>query len=103
MEFHEKSLNTLELPVVLEMLAAEAVSQSAKERAAALRPSSNIYEILNRLKETSDAKDLMALNGNPSFYGIKDVGGSLSRADRGGMLSTRELLDIAAVLRAARM
>ena len=102
MEFHEKSLNILELPAVLEMLAAEAVSESAKERARALRPSSNIYEVLDRLKETTDAKALMAVNGNPSFYGIKDVSGSLSRAERGGMLTTRELLDIAAVLRAAR-
>jgi len=103
MEFHEKSLNTLELPAVLEMLAAEAVSESAKERARILSPSSNIYEVLDRLKETTDAKGLMAVNGNPSFYGIKDVSASLSRAERGGILTTRELLDIAAVLRAARM
>lgn len=102
MEFHEKSLNTLELPAVLEMLCAEAVSESAKERAMALRPSANIYEIADRLKETSDAKALIAINGNPSFYGVKDVSGALVRAQRGGMLSTRELLDIAGVLRAAR-
>ena len=102
MEFHEKSLNTLELPAVLEMLCAEAVSESAKERAVALRPSANIYEIADRLKETSDAKALIAINGNPSFYGVKDVSGALVRAQRGGMLSTRELLDIAGVLRAAR-
>jgi DNA mismatch repair protein MutS2 len=102
MEFHEKSLNTLELPAVLEMLATEAVSESAKERARALNPSSNIYEILDRIKETTDAKALIAVNGNPSFYGIKDVGGPLSRAERGGMLTAHELLDIAAVLRAAR-
>jgi len=102
MDFHEKSLNTLELPAVLDMLSAEAVSESAKERAAALRPSINVYEIKDRLKETTDAKSLIAVNGNPSFYGVKDVGGALARADRGGMLNTRELLDIAAVLRAAR-
>jgi len=102
MHFHEKSLNTLELPEVLEMLSAEAVSESAKDRAAALRPSISIYEIRDFLRETSDAKGLIAVNGNPSFYGVKDVSGALVRADMGGMLNTRELLDIAAVLRAAR-
>ena len=33
MSFFEKSLSTLELPAVLEMLAAEAVGETAKENA----------------------------------------------------------------------
>lgn len=102
MDFFEKSLNVLELPEVLKMLSAEAVSEPAKQLALLVRPSVNIHEIRSRLKEASDAKSLIAVNGNPPFYGIKDVGGSLARADIGGMLNTRELLDIAAVLRAAR-
>ena len=39
MSFFEKSLHTLELPAVLEMLAREAVSQEAKEKALGIRPS----------------------------------------------------------------
>ena len=39
MRFFEKSLITLELPAVLEMLAAEAVGDTAKEQARALKPS----------------------------------------------------------------
>ena len=39
MSFFEKSLNTLELPAVLEMLASQAVGEAAKERALALTPS----------------------------------------------------------------
>ena len=103
MDFFEKSLNILELPEMLRMLCAEAVSEPAKERAAAIRPTVNIHEIRQWLKEISDAKALIAVKGNPPFYCIKDVGGSLARADRGGMLNTRELLDIAAVLRASRL
>ncbi len=102
MGFYKKSLNTLELPAVLELLAGQATSQSAKERAAELIPSMNMYEIKQRQRETTDAKNLIGINGNPSFYGVKDVSGSLARADAGGMLNTRELLDIASVLRAAR-
>ena len=41
MEFYEKSLNTLELPAVLEMLAAEAVTEGGKEQCLALLPSAD--------------------------------------------------------------
>lgn len=101
-EMYEKSIKTLELPSVLELLAAEAVSESAKERVRLLRPAENIYESKRRLGETTAAKEMMVLKGSPSFGGIKDVRGSLSRANMGGLLNTRELLDIAAVLRSAR-
>ena len=42
MSFTEKSLLTLELPAVLEMLSHEAVSDAAKERALELSPSSEL-------------------------------------------------------------
>ncbi|MCD8344094.1 MAG: endonuclease MutS2 [Oscillospiraceae bacterium] len=101
-ELYEKSLKTLELPAVLDLLAAEAVSAGAKEQCAALRPSGEIFEVRRRLGETSAAKDMMVMKGSPSFTGLKDVRGSLARADIGGMLNTRELLDIAGVLQCAR-
>lgn len=103
MELYEKSLNTLELPSVLALLAEEAVSDSAKERARELRPSQSEFEIKKRLGETSAAKRMMTIKGSPSFSGVKDVRSSLSRADMGGVLNTRELLDVAAVLQTARL
>ncbi len=102
MDFLEKSLKVLELPEVIELLRAETVSEPAGTLASNLRPSVNIHEIRQRQKEVSDAKAMIAINGHPPFYSIKDVGGSLARADIGGMLNTRELLDIAYVLRSAR-
>ncbi|MGE4353753.1 MAG: endonuclease MutS2 [Oscillospiraceae bacterium] len=102
MDFFEKSIGILELPTVLQMLASEAHSQPAKEKCLALRPSSEIFEVKRRLGETSAAKDMMVVKGSPSFAGVKDVRSPLNRADIGGMLNTRELLDIAGVLRAAR-
>lgn len=103
MEFYEKSLNTLELPSVLQMLAAEAVSEGAKSAALELRPSAERGEVKRRLDETSAAKTMMVVRGSPSFSGIKDIRPSLSRADLGGALNTRELLDIARVLQCARL
>ena len=101
-ELYEKSLKTIELPAVLELLAARCTSDGAREAAAALRPSSDIRQVRERLAETSDAKRMVETKGSPSFSGLKDVRSSLARADLGGMLNTRELLDIAGVLFCAR-
>ena len=103
MEFYEKSLNTLELPAVLEMLAAEAVTESGKEQCSALSPSGDKFEVKRRLSETSAAKNMMVVRGSPSLSGIKDIRPSLNRADLGGSLNTVELLNIARVLQCARL
>ena len=101
-DLFEKSMETLELPRVLSLLADQAVTEEGKERARRLRPETDPAEVALRLKETTAAVNKMVLRGSPSFSGVKPVAGSLQRADMGGALNTRELLDIAAVLRAAR-
>ena len=103
MSFFEKSLRTLELPTVLQMLSDQAVGETAKENALALTPSSDEAEVRHRLEETSAAKTMMVVRGSPSFSGVKDVRASLARADLGGSLNTRELLDIARVMQCARL
>lgn len=101
-ELFEKSMRTLELPRILTMLAEQAVTEEGKTRALALRPDAERAEVSYRLKETSAAADCINTRGTPAFSGIRPVAGSLLRADMGGVLNTRELLGIAAVLRAAR-
>ena len=101
-ELFEKSIRTLELPAVLEKLAAKAVSQAATDRCLKLTPSTDAEEVLRLLDETDAAKERLGLHGSPSFSGVKDVSAALTRADHGGMLNTRELLDIAGVLTASR-
>ena len=100
---YEKSAATLELPAILEMLARHAVSDAAKERALALSPATDAATVKRLLAETSAARGMMVKRGSPSFSGVKDVRASLSRADMGGTLNIRELMDIAGVLTAARM
>lgn len=97
-----RSLKTLELPSVLELLAQEASSSAAKDVARMLSPSGDRAEVERRLDETTAACQLMVVKGSPSFSGVKDVRASLQRADMGGVLNTRELIDIARVLAAAR-
>ena len=101
-ELFEKSIQTLELPRVLEMLAGCAVTDEGRERALALRPMTEIEDVRRAQEETSAAVKLLILRGTPGFAGIRPVAASLQRADMGGSLNTRELLEVAAVLRAAR-
>ncbi len=101
-ELFEKSIRTLELPAVLEMLSARAVSEAAREKSRHVLPATDRQEVLRLLDETDAAKERLGLYGSPSFSGVKDVSEPLARADRGGMLNTRELLNIAGLLTAAR-
>lgn len=101
-ELYQKSLRTLELPAILRMLQEEAVCDAAKEAALQLQPSDIYTEVQARQRETTDAKRLISMKGTPPLTSIREISGSLARARLGGMLNTRELLDIAGVLRAAR-
>ena len=101
-DLFEKSIQTLELPRVLERLAEQAVTEEGRERCLALRPLTDADDVQRALDETSAAVQMTALRGSPSLSGVKPVAASLQRAHMGGALNTRELLDIAAVLRAAR-
>ena len=98
----EKSMQTLELPRVLDMLADQAVTEEGKDKARRLRPETDPVEVTALLAETTAAVEKMVLGGSPAFAGVRPVAGSLQRANMGGSLNTRELLDIAKVLSAAR-
>ena len=101
-ELYDKSIRTLELPAVLEVLAQKAVSEAARERCRKLYPSSDLDEVRRLLDETDAARTRLGLYGSPAFSGVKDVSAALTRADHGGMLNTRELLDVAGLLTASR-
>ncbi len=101
-ELFDKSIRTLELPAVLRMLADQTNSAEAREKALAVVPETDIDFVKRLQDETDAARAMIGVKGSPAFSGIKPVGESLYRADRGGALNTRELLDIAGVLRCAR-
>ncbi len=103
MSFKEKTLKTLEFDKIRALLAEIAPTDGAKERALALCPSDDAVEIRRRMTRTTDAKRLAQIKGMPAFSGVNDVGDALERAEKGAVLSTRELLQIAALLRAARI
>ncbi len=97
-----KHLKALEFDKVLELLSVRGCNDDAKEIIMQLRPETDINAALRLMKMTEDAYILLAKHGGPSFGGLKNVTNSLSRAAAGGVLSMKELLDIASTVRAVR-
>ena len=101
-ELFDKSIKTLELPAVLKMLAEQTNSAESREKALAIVPQTDVDDVRRLQDETDAARAMIGLKGSPAFDRIKPVAESLFRADHGGALNTRELLDIAGLLRCAR-
>ena len=97
-----KALTTLEFDKILEMLAEVCQTEGAAESARRLTPSSDIEKVVKKQRQTTDAKTLIGLKGLPSFGRVKDIRDSVERAEKDAVLSLRELLDCAGVLRTAR-
>ena len=95
----DKHTKALELDKILEMVAGECSSADGAELARKLEPVFTAAEARWLLEETDAAFVAMAKFGAPSFYGMKNVTNPLRRAQAGGGLGLRELLDIAGTLR----
>ncbi|MDR0858444.1 MAG: endonuclease MutS2 [Oscillospiraceae bacterium] len=102
MTIHEKSLITLELPRVLDLAANFAASDAARELLRAVRPSTDKIDVQVLQKETSDAKAMTETRQSPGFVNLSDIRSSAARAKLGGLLTPRELLNIAQTLRETR-
>ena len=68
-DLFEKSMRTLELPRVLELLSEQAVTEEGKEKALALRPLTDADDVRRRLAETTAAVGMVTLRGTPSCSG----------------------------------
>ena len=100
---NEKYLKTLELPLVLKLLANEATLASSKESALALKPCTSFDEMQRELKKCEDAFLLTAKYASPSFGNPLDPSAALTRAEVGGVLNMGELLNIADALQTIRI
>lgn len=92
----------LELDKVLSLLAEYTSCEDSRELALKLKPEFDIKIANGELKKTEDAFILLAKFGGPSFGSLKNVNNSLARANAGGVLTMRELLDIGENLRVIR-
>ena len=102
MIFTGKTLTTLEYDKIIEMLADCTATEGAKAKARSLMPIDDYDFVVDRQRKTDDAKRLINAKGYPSFSAPDSVISSADRAYKGGILSPRELLDIASLLRSGR-
>ena len=101
-ELYHKSMMKLELDKVLQRLADCAGSAEGKKACLRLSPIADMDDVRRLLDETTAAVDLSTKKGYPGFTGAQDVSEHLDRAERGGSLQPKELLQIASVLRCIR-
>ncbi len=99
----EKYLKTIEFGEVLTLLSNEATLSSAKDKALTLMPFDDFDAVAEALSQTEDAFLLTAKFASPAFGSPKDPSAMLMRAEMGGSLGIKELLDVADSLRTIRI
>lgn len=94
-----KYLKTLELDKILEMLSGQASNEETKRMALNLRPQSDLAAVRRENLKTRSALELSIQYGTPPFTSFKDITVSAQRAKTGAVISLRDLMDIAVMLR----
>jgi DNA mismatch repair protein MutS2 len=89
----------LELPAILERLAAAAATELGASRARALVPSSDEDEVRTRQARTAEAVALLDAADDPPLAGVTDVTSAVARAERDGVLSPGDLRAIVTSIR----
>ena len=102
MNVKEKTLSTLEFDKIRLMLAAVCPTKGAAEAAMALVPDDRIEIIVRKQRRTTDGRRLLDAKGMPPFGTVVEMSEICDRALKGAVLTQRELLDAAAILRSAR-
>ena len=98
----QKTLNVLEWPQVVELLAQQATNHMGRDRCLGLTIHTKLDEVSAALRLTSECKDLLRVAGSIPLGGILDIRTALKRADQGVTLGSEDLLAIASTLRAGK-
>lgn len=94
-----KYFTTLELDKVLNMLADYTSNSATRQMALDLRPEHDLAKVRLECLKTSQALELSVQFGTPPFSNFKDISAVAARAKSGAVISLRDLMDIAAMLR----
>lgn len=99
----KKTFKILEFDKILNKLASYTESENVKKRITEMFPFSDIEEARAAQRETTEALITMLKLGSPPVnLSAAEVISLIKRAEQGGMLSTRELMDIARLFYIAR-
>jgi DNA mismatch repair protein MutS2 len=98
----EKTFKTLEFDRILENLAAYAAFEVSREKAAALKPVTDLRVARRLLAETAEARLLLETEPSTTIGGARDIRTQVEGASRGVVLVPVDLLDIKATLISSR-
>ena len=99
----KKVLKILEFDKILQKLAGYTESEPVKKRIMRLEPYPTVRQAQAAQKETTEAMaTLLKLGTPPVRMSVSDVRGSVKRAEQGGALRPRELIEVSRVLYTAR-
>ncbi len=98
----QKNVKVLEFDKILLLLQELALSEGAKDLLKNLAPSPDYQTVLHRQERTAAERALVDRKGYPAFGNVKDVCESVSRAERGTVLSPKELLWVLDLWQTAR-
>ncbi len=96
----EKAIHTLEYDKIMALNASYAMTAVAKQRIVDTVPLVDEVMINRCLDETEQALELLTYKGSPGISAPESVIDSAQRACKGAMLTTKELLNVASMLRA---
>ena len=98
----DKSLEMLEFPRIIEILAGYTGFAVSRELALALRPSHSYDHVARMLKQSAEARHLLSIEPDISIGGISDVREAAVLAARGKILELQTLVDVQRTLTSIR-
>ncbi|MDD4688567.1 MAG: endonuclease MutS2 [Eubacteriales bacterium] len=93
----DKTINSLEFNKIKDKIAALASNDITMARCLEIAPEADLELVRNNMQQVSDACFLMTQKQFPYARGLKDIAGSLKRAEVYANLNMTELLDVARV------
>lgn len=97
-----KSYRVLEFDKIIEKLKAMMSSELAVKYADEVKISMDKIEVMQRLKETTEAVDYIIKRGEPPLFGIYEMSGYMKRLEIGGYLTAGQLIKVGDFLRVSR-
>ena len=94
-----KYLKTLELDKILNMLADLTSNEDSRKLALSIEPENDLERVKYETLKTSQALNLSIQFGTPAFTGFKNICSQVNHAKSGAVISLRDLLDVADMLR----
>lgn len=90
----EKSMRALEFNKIIEMLSENAMSEGAKQKLLELKPYLNERDVIDKTKDTTEARIILDHMGSAPVASMKDIKMFLELAQKGAMLVPEQLSQI---------